>query len=299
MEEIRQISDRISVLRDGRLLATRETAEFSLGEIVRLMVGREVGETMRVSTGSAGEIVLHVDGLRAGTAVRGVSFEARRGEILGFAGLMGSGRTETMRAVFGADRRDAGEIRLFGKLAIIRSPRDAVRQGMALLTENRKEQGLLLPLSVRANITLNRLGVVSKALGWISREKEHTEAAGWASRLSVRCASIEQRAAELSGGNQQKVVMARWFFRDCDILIFDEPTRGIDVGAKFEIYQLLSQLADQGKAVIVVSSDLRELMGLCDRIAVMSAGRIADIYRREEWTQDKIMNSALSGYLNT
>ena len=299
MEEIRQISDRVSVLRDGRLLATRETAEFSLGEIVRLMVGREVGETMRVSAGSAGEVALQVEGLRAGTAVRGVSFEARRGEILGFAGLMGSGRTETMRAVFGADRRDTGEIRLFGRLAIIRSPRDAVRQGMALLTENRKEQGLLLPLSVRANITLNRLGVVSKALGWISREKEHTEAAGWASRLSVRCASIEQRAAELSGGNQQKVVMARWFFRDCDILIFDEPTRGIDVGAKFEIYQLLSQLADQGKAVIVVSSDLRELMGLCDRIAVMSAGRIADIYRREEWTQDKIMNSALSGYLNT
>jgi ribose transport system ATP-binding protein len=298
MEEIRLISDRISVLRDGCLLATRGTAEFPLDEIVRLMVGREVAETLRVSPGSAGEVTLKVEGLRAGSAVRGVSFEARRGEILGFAGLMGSGRTETMRAVFGADPRDAGEIHLFGQPANICSPRDAVRQGMALLTENRKEQGLFLPLAVRANITLNRLGAVSKALGWIMRGRESAEASTWADRLSVRCASIEQRASELSGGNQQKVVVARWLFRDCDILIFDEPTRGIDVGAKFEIYQLLSRLADQGKAIIVVSSDLRELMGLCDRIAVMSAGRIADIYRREEWTQDKIMNSALSGYLN-
>jgi ribose transport system ATP-binding protein len=298
MEEIRLISDRISVLRDGRLLATRETAGFPLDEIVRLMVGREVGETLRVSPGPAGEVALQVEGLRAGTAVRGVSFEARRGEILGFAGLMGSGRTETMRAIFGADPRDAGEIRLFGKALGIRSPRDAVRQGMALLTENRKEQGLLLPLAVRANLTLNRLGAVSKALGWIMREKEAAEAASWAEQLGVRCASIEQSAAELSGGNQQKVVMARWLFRDCEILIFDEPTRGIDVGAKFEIYQLLTRLADRGKAVLVVSSDLRELMGLCDRIAVMSAGRIADTYRRGEWTQDKIMNSALSGYLN-
>jgi len=297
MEEIRQISDRISVLRDGRLVKTRETADFPLDEIVRLMVGRDVGETLRVSPDSTGETALKVEGLRAGTAVRGVSFEARRGEILGFAGLMGSGRTETMRAIFGADLREAGEIWLFGKPASIRSPREAVRRGMALLTENRKEQGLLLPLTVRANITLSRLGVVSKALGWIKRGREAAEASAWADKLSVRCTSIEQPASELSGGNQQKIIMARWLFRDCDILIFDEPTRGIDVGAKFEIYQLLSRLADQGKAVIMVSSDLRELMGLCDRIAVMSAGRIAGIYRRGEWTQDKIMNSALSGYL--
>jgi ribose transport system ATP-binding protein len=239
-----------------------------------------------------------------------VSFEARRGEVLGFAGLMGSGRTETMRAVFGADPRDAGEIQLHGRPVEIRSPRDAVRLGLALLTENRKEQGLLLPMTVRANITLNRLRggatvpgagplrALSNALGWVRHAVEAAEAGKWVQRLSVRCSSIEQRASELSGGNQQKVVMARWLFRDCDILIFDEPTRGIDVGAKFEIYQLLSRLADQGKAIIVVSSDLRELMGLCDRIAVMSAGRVAGTFARGEWTQDIIMSSALSGYLN-
>jgi ribose transport system ATP-binding protein len=299
MEEIRRISDRISVLRDGRLIATRDTAGFPLDEIVRLMVGRDLGEALRAPAGPAGEVALRVRDLRAGKAVRGVSFEVRRGEILGFAGLMGSGRTETMRAVFGADPHEAGEIQLRGKPAKIRSPRDAVRQGLALLTENRKEQGLLLPLTVRANITLNRLGAVSKAGGWVMRAREKAAALAWSDKLSVRCGSVEQPVAELSGGNQQKVVMARWLFRDGDILIVDEPTRGIDVGAKFEIYQLLSRLADQGKAIIVVSSDLRELMGLCDRIAVMSAGRVADTYSRGEWTQERIMASALSGYLNT
>ena len=213
---------------------------------------------------------------------------------------MGSGRTETMRALFGADRADGGEIFLCDeeKPVRIRSPRDAVRRGIALLTENRKEEGLLLPLPIRANITFLCLGQLSRAGGWIRAATELAEATRWGNALSVRCHSYEQRVDELSGGNQQKVMIAKWLFRNCDVLIFDEPTRGIDVGAKFEIYQLLADLAAQGKAVIVVSSDLKELMALCDRIAVMSAGRVAATFRRGEWTQDKIMTAALSGYLN-
>ncbi|MBI5388446.1 MAG: sugar ABC transporter ATP-binding protein [Verrucomicrobia bacterium] len=316
MEEILRIADRISILRDGRMIATRAAQDITLDEIVRLMVGRELGQAIhrrgagvppaisvplgnRDGLSDDGAVALRVRGLRRGSAVKDVSFEARRGEILGFAGLMGSGRTETMRALFGADRRDAGEVFLDESAtpAAIHSPRDAVRHGLALLTEDRKEQGLLLPLSIRANLTLLCLRQLSRFGGWIRSAKERTEASAWAKKLSVRCHSLDQRVAELSGGNQQKVVIAKWLFRDCRILIFDEPTRGIDVGAKFEIYQLLADLADQGKAVIVVSSDLKELLALCDCIAVMSAGRIAATFRRGEWTQDKIMAAALSGYL--
>jgi ribose transport system ATP-binding protein len=212
---------------------------------------------------------------------------------------MGSGRTETMRAIFGADRPERGEVFLHNSTvpARIRSPRDAVRQGLALLTEDRKGQGLLLPLPVRVNITLSRLPAVSWGRSWVEPRLEAAEAEDWVRALHIRCASIEQPVMELSGGNQQKVVISKWLFRHCEILIFDEPTRGIDVGAKFEIYQLLRNLADEGKAILVVSSELPELLAICDRIAVMSAGRIAACFRRGEWTQEKIMAAALSGYL--
>lgn len=298
MEEIRRLADRVSVLRDGHLVATRPVAEITLEEIVRLMVGRELDQGAERVARRPGAVALRVTGLRREPAVHQVSFEARCGEILGFAGLMGSGRTETMRAIFGADRPQAGEVRLHGAdtPASIRSPRDAVRQGLALLTENRKEQGLLLPLAVRANVTLPSLPQFSALGGWLRRRAEALEASKWVSTLEVRCRDAEQRVGDLSGGNQQKVVIAKWLLRDCDVLIFDEPTRGIDVGAKFEIYRLLDDLAAKGKAIIVVSSDLPELMALCDRIAVMSAGRIAATFTRGEWTQDKVMTAALSGY---
>ena len=298
MEEIRRLADRISVLRDGRLIATRSVLEISLDEIVRLMVGRDLGREAGRQRRPAGPVALEVRGLRREPTVKEVSFKARAGEILGFAGLMGSGRTETMRAIFGADRPDAGEIRLHGASSpvTIRSPREAVRLGLALLTENRKEQGLLLPLAVRTNITLPSLARFSTATGWLRSGVEAAEGARWIRQLGVRCRDAEQRVGDLSGGNQQKVVIAKWLLRDCDVLIFDEPTRGIDVGAKFEIYQLLDALAAKGKAIVVVSSDLPELMALCDRIAVMSAGRIAATFERGEWTQDKIMAAALSGH---
>ena len=300
MEEIKRIADRITVLRDGKLIATRGTAEITIEEVIQLMVGRELGEAS-AHAGSAGAVALRVENLCRGKLVQNVSFEARRGEILGFAGLMGSGRTETMRLIFAADRPDSGKVYLHGSPtpAIIRSPRDAVRAGIAFLTEDRKGQGLLVTMPIRANVTLAKMSAVSRVGGWISGTRERAAADRYATALSIHARSTEQQISELSGGNQQKVIMARWLYRDCDILIFDEPTRGIDVGAKFEIYHLLAGLARQGKAIIVVSSDLQELMAISDRIAVMSAGRLAAILPRGQWAQDSIMAAALSGYRET
>ena len=301
LEEIRQIADRLSVLRDGRLVGTRPARELDLDEIVRLMVGRELGTASFAGERQAGPVALSVRHLHCGDRVRDISFEARRGEILGFAGLMGSGRTETMRAIFGADRADSGTVHLHGSEtpARIRTPRDAVRQGLALLTEDRKAQGLFLSLGVRENITINSLRLFVRAAGWISETRENAEVVRSIERLRIRCTSGEQGIAELSGGNQQKAIVARWLLRDCDILIFDEPTRGIDVGARFEIYRLLADLAGQGKAVIVVSSDLPELLALCDRILVLSDGRLSGEFRRGEWSQDAIMAAALREHLAT
>ena len=261
MEEIRAITDRITVLRDGQWVATRDTAQMSHEETVRLMVGRDLSEMkMRDSAAAgAGEVAMSVRGLCSGI-VRDVSFDARRGKILGFAGLMGSGRTETMRAIFGADRKEAGAIFLAGKksrsrhdttmnakgelvLAQIRTPRDAVKLGIALLTEDRKSQGLILPLEIAANVSLPRMSTVARLGAWIDRRKEEQTAEQYVKAISIRCRSVRQAARELSGGNQQKIVLAKWLLRDCDVLIFDEPTRGIDVGAKFEIYKLLNDLA--------------------------------------------------------
>jgi len=210
---------------------------------------------------------------------------------------MGAGRTETMRAIFGADARASGTILLEGKdvSSRLRSPKAAVGLGIGFLTEDRKSLGLLLPKALRMNVTLARLDdELQGAGGWLRRDKEIAVAETWVSQLGIRCSSIEQTAGNLSGGNQQKVVLARWLYRDCRVLICDEPTRGIDVGAKFEIYRLLDQLAEEGKGIIVVSSDLKELLDLCDRIAVLSAGRLVKIFHRGEWTEDLIMAAAFS-----
>ncbi len=299
MEEIKRISDRITVLRDGQMVATHDAQDVEIDGIVREMVGRDLGEGFERHASITEEPALRVDGLRRGDAVKDVSFEVRKGEILGFAGLMGSGRTEAMRAIFGADRAEGGSVFLgkSARPARIRCPRDAVRHGIALLTEDRKAQGLLLPLSIRINTTMANLRGVSVRGGVLRKGKEEEVTDRFAKALSLRYHSQEQAARDLSGGNQQKVVLAKWLFRDCDVLIFDEPTRGIDVGAKLEIYRLLDELASRGKAIIVVSSDMKELLALCDRIAVMSAGRLAATFNRGEWSQDAIMSAALSGYL--
>ncbi len=298
IEEVTRIADRVTMLRDGKVISTNPTSELGVSDIIRMMVGRDLEHEQLRHDLKAGQVALRVVGLTRGGKVRDVSFEVRRGEILGVAGLMGSGRTETMRAVFGADRPDSGKIYLYGasEPLEIRTPRDAVRNGIALLTEDRKEQGLLSGLAVRVNISLTRLRDVSR-FGWMDIVEERSVADRYIAALGIRCSSNEQTVGELSGGNQQKVVIAKWLYRDCEVLIFDEPTRGIDVGAKFEIYHMLAEMAEKGKAVIVVSSDTKELMAVCDRIMVMSAGRLAATFGPSEWSQEKIMAAAFSQYV--
>ena len=299
IEEITRISDRVTVLRDGKIISTSPTKELSVETIIRLMVGRDIEHQQLRKAARFGEAALGVSRLTRADKVRDVTFEVRKGEILGVAGLMGSGRTEMIRAIFGADTKDSGDIyQGESKRPLkIRSPGDAVRNGIALVPENRKEEGLLLNLPIRMNISLTRLRDVSR-FGWINISREKETADRFAESLSIRCSSAEQKVVELSGGNQQKVVIAKWLNTDADVFCFDEPTRGIDVGAKFEIYKILDELAEKQKAIIVISSDLLELMAICDRIMVMSAGLIAANFERGHWSREKIMSAAFSGYIN-
>jgi len=299
IEEVLAIADRVTVLRDGQVVATQVARELNSDDVIRLMVGRDLAQEDLAPSGTRGGVALRVAGLCGGDKVRDVSFEAYRGEILGLAGLMGSGRTETVRLIFGADPAEAGEVYLYGEKAPtrLRTPQEAVRRGIALLTEDRKEQGLFLPLPIRANVTIAHLDDVS-TLSWLDGGRERAVAQRYVESLSIRCASTEQTVGHLSGGNQQKVVIAKWLYRDCDILIFDEPTRGIDVGAKFEIYRMLADLAQQGKAILFVSSDLKELMAICNRILVLSAGRVAETFSRGHWSEEDIMAAAFSEYVS-
>jgi ribose transport system ATP-binding protein len=299
MDEIRRIANRTTVLRDGRRVATHNAAEVTPSELVREMVGHDLPERQPSAERSARQMALRVRNLSAGARVRDVSFEARTGEIVGLAGLIGSGRTETLRAIFGADRKEGGEIFLgtSAQPVVIKEPSDAVRSGIGMVPEDRKIDGLLLAQSIRVNTTLATLERHVYGGGWLNPQAETNTTESLCGQLGVRCASLEQAVSELSGGNQQKVVIARWLARDCNVLLFDEPTRGIDVAAKDTIYQLLRDLAVAGKAVVVVSSELTELMALCDRILVMSAGRITAEFFPGSWTQEAITRAAFSGYL--
>jgi ribose transport system ATP-binding protein len=298
MDEIRRIANRITVLRDGRHIATHDVNDVTPAMLVREMAGHDLPERKSGGEKSVGEIALSVKNICAGRSVRDVSFDVRRGEILGIAGLIGAGRTETLRAVFGADPKDSGEIAVNGRSVVIKNPADAVRAGIGLVPEDRKQDGLLLAQPIRVNTTLNTLKQQASRGGWLNRAAETKVAENFRGRLHVRCASVEQPVGELSGGNQQKVVIARWLARDCGVMLFDEPTRGIDVAAKDAIYQLLRELAAEGKAIVMVSSELPELMALSDRILVMSQGRIRAEFKPGEWTQEKITQAAFSGYLD-
>lgn len=299
IDEIMKITDSVTILRDGKLVSTHPTSDLTAEQIVNKMVGRDLEHsTLRHET-TPGQIVLRVEGLTSGKKVRNVSFQLHRNEILGIAGLMGSGRTETMRLIFGADKPDSGNVYLHNSNipANIKTPRQAVSKGIALVTEDRKEQGLLMPLSISKNISLTKLPQLSR-FGFVSDPKEKQVAAGFVAKLAIKSSSTQQAVGNLSGGNQQKVVIAKWLYKDCEIMIFDEPTRGIDVGAKFEIYQMLDELAKQGKAIIVVSSDLKELMAISDRIVVMSDGKLAAEFSSDDWSEEKIAAAAFSEYVN-
>lgn len=301
LEELARVADKVAILRDGALVKTGAMDQFTPADIVRHMVGRTVEEHLDFGPRPEAGTMLRVAGLSRGTAVRDVSFEVRGGEILGIAGLVGSGRTELLRLIYGVDRADQGEIWTGSPLQPVRitSPRDAGRAGIALVTEDRKGEGLLLSHSIAANVALGNMGAITRRspLGrWIRARPEHDLARRHISALRVRCTASTQAVGELSGGNQQKVVIARWLERDRPVMLFDEPTRGIDVGAKYEIYQLLGELARRGKAQVIVSSDLRELMLICDRIAVMSAGRLVGTFDRGAWSQATLLAAAFSGY---
>ena len=294
------MADRIAVLRDGQLVCDDDIAGHTAADLVGLMVGRSADDEIDLSGRTIGAPLLRVRGLARGDVVHPTSFDLRAGEILGIAGLIGSGRTELLRLIFGADRADAGDVFLGDSEtpAALASPQAAVKAGIAMITEDRKGQGLLLRQSIAINTTLASLDTVNRA-GWMDPAAEATVANDYIGQLGVRSRNCEQAVGELSGGNQQKVVIARWLYRDCPVMLFDEPTRGIDIGAKFDIYQVLAEQARQGKGLVIVSSDLRELMLICDRIAVMSAGKIVDTFERGAWSQDALLSAAFSGYMNT
>jgi inositol transport system ATP-binding protein len=291
MDEVFQIADEITVFRDGRHINTVRASETNRASLIAMMVGRELSHLFPKSEAPIGEVVLSVRGLSRKGAVRDVSFDLRRGEILGIAGLMGSGRTEVIETIFGIHRPDAGEIFVRGKRVAIREPTDAIRHGLALLTEDRKVTGIMSVLPVRDNMMIASLGsFVTRGL--LNQRKLADTCQREKSRLDIKTPSMDQVIKLLSGGNQQKVLVSRWLLTLPDILILDEPTRGIDVGTKSEIHRLMTQLAGEGKAIIMVSSEMPEILGMSDRVLVMYEGRMTGIFDRAEATQERIMRAA-------
>ena len=299
MEEIARIADRITVLRDGRRVSTHSADAVDTAQLVREMAGADIAERRpRPTPATDAQVGLSVSNLHSGQAVRGVSFSAHRGEILGVAGLIGSGRTETLRAIFGADPIDSGEVRLAGDARMeARTPSDAVRAGIAMIPEDRKHDGLLLSKSITFNASL-ACAENFAARGFLDHASEFAATEKVCDRLEVKRDSLEQAVGDLSGGNQQKIVIGRWLLLDCEVFLFDEPTRGVDVAAKEAIYKLLDELAQSGKTLVVVSSDLAELMTISHRIAVMSNGRISGEFTPNNWSQEKITAAAFAGYDN-
>jgi ribose transport system ATP-binding protein len=289
MDEIQRIADRITVMRDGTYINTVPAAT-PMQEVIAMMVGRRIEHTQKtIPDTSDNEVLLDVRGLNRGRVIRDVSFQVRRGEILGFAGLMGAGRTEVARAVFGADPIESGEVRVSGRAIRLNSPQDAVRAGIGYLSEDRKHFGLATGMDVEANITLPSLSRWLRLGVFMNRPAMRTVAQQMVEKLRIKTPTLTQTARLLSGGNQQKVVIAKWLVRDCEVLIFDEPTRGIDVGAKSEIYKLLNELAAQGRAILVISSELPEVLQLSHRVLVMCEGRITGEVRGDVATQESLM----------
>jgi ribose transport system ATP-binding protein len=293
LEELKQISDRVTVMRDGHYVDTVRTQDAKIDQIISMMVGRTIYEASpEVPENPSQEVVLEVKNLNRGSAIKDVSFNLKRGEILGFAGLMGAGRTEVARAVFGADPIDSGEVYVLGQKVQIKSPSDAVQHSIAYLSEDRKRYGVTLAMDVENNIVLAAFGKFLGWLGWVNSARTRTTAAHFVEALSIRTPGLQQKVQNLSGGNQQKIVVGKWLTADTNILIFDEPTRGIDVGAKSEIYRLLNDLAQQGKSIIMISSELPEILRMSHRVVVMCEGRITGELNIAEATQEKIMKYA-------
>lgn len=292
LEEIFEIADTVTILRDGRHVADCLVPELTRSRLIELMVGRVLMREFQRTQATTGSTLLEVSGLSRDDVVQNVSFQIRRGEVLGLTGLVGAGRTETARLIFGADQKTSGSIQVDGKAVEINSPRDAIDAGICLLTEDRKSQGLIPARSVRENFSLASLMRLQTA-GFIRQREEADAFAVFVERLNIRIPDQEQLIRNLSGGNQQKVLLARWLFRNTQVFLLDEPTRGVDIGARQEIYQLIADLAEQGKAILLISSELPEILSLSDRILVMRHGRITgEIQNSPDVTQEQIMELA-------
>ncbi|WP_303968702.1 sugar ABC transporter ATP-binding protein [Sporosarcina ureae] len=293
MDELKRITDRITVMRDGTYIDTLVTKDIEMSKIIQLMVGRQVYiESKPTSINDNQETILKLDNVSTKDHLKNVSFELRKGEILGFSGLMGAGRTEVARAIFGADKIESGCIYLNGQEVKIKSPKQAVEMGIGYVSEDRKHLGLLVDMDVKTNMAMATIRDFTKGRFIVSQRKMEKIANGYVKELKIKTPSVHQKIRFLSGGNQQKVVIAKWLLRNCDILIFDEPTRGIDVGAKGEIYKLIDELAESGMAIIMISSELPEVLRMSHRVIVMSEGRITGELSSAEATQEKIMEYA-------
>jgi ribose transport system ATP-binding protein len=296
LEEILSISDRVTVMKDGQVIATKAASELTIDAMIRMMVGRPMAALFpEKGPRTIGEERLAVRDLQAGRLVRGVTFSVRAGEIVGLGGLVGSGRTEVARVIFGADPLESGAILLDGKEAKIRSPKDAVRDGICLVPEDRKGQGVVLDAAIRINATMARLSAVVNRFGFVQQALERKLVNELAVSLRLKASRIDAPVSTLSGGNQQKVVLAKWFHAGGNVIILDEPTRGVDVGAKSEIYGIVLKLAEAGKAVLVISSEHQELFGLCDRILVMGEGQLRGELKPPDYSEERLLSLAISG----
>ncbi|MEG0107511.1 MAG: sugar ABC transporter ATP-binding protein, partial [Lachnospiraceae bacterium] len=293
LEEIFQLSDNITVLKDGTYVATVLTKSIDKQKLVNMMVGRELTQLFPKRNAAIGEVVLKVDHLNAGKLVNNISFHVKAGEVLGFSGLVGAGRTETMRAIFGADKKISGKINYFGKDVDFKDPRQAIDSGFGLLPEDRKKQGLLLEQSIRMNATLASLRKITNKLGIINHKKEKEYVKTLLASVSTKYGSAEDNVNSLSGGNQQKIALAKWLSADCKCIVFDEPTRGVDVGAKTEIYKIINSLAESGVAIIMISSEMPEIIGMCDRAIIMRQGEIAGELDKSELAENNLIKYAM------
>lgn len=294
MEEIFAICDRITILRDGQYVGVRNIPETNFDEIVAMMVGRELGERFPERKSTIGNTKLEVRNLTVNGLFHNLSFKLRKGEVLGVAGLMGAGRTEVAQTLFGYRKASSGEILIDGKKVVIKSPIDAMKYGIGFVTEDRKTQGLVLDFTIKENITLTNLDKCASS-GIVNQTKENSMVAKYIEELKIRTSGPEQRVKSLSGGNQQKVVLAKWLGTEPDILILDEPTRGVDIGARKEIYQIINQLAEAGVAILMISSELPEVIGMADRVIVMQEGKLTGEVMKEQMTQEIIMQYATGG----
>ncbi|MBT2569390.1 sugar ABC transporter ATP-binding protein [Planococcus sp. ISL-110] len=294
MEEIFSLCDRITILRDGEFVGERKISETSFDEIVQMMVGRELGDRFPQRKSTIGEIKLAVKGLNRKGCFEDISFELRKGEVLSIAGLMGAGRTEVVQSLFGYKKLDSGSIEFDGKQVKIDTPKKAKEMGIGYVTEDRKSEGLIVDFSVEENVSMTNLAAISKN-GLISKDKERKLYDTMVKRLGIRTSGPHQAAKSLSGGNQQKVVIAKWLGIEPELLILDEPTRGVDVGAKKEIYSIINELAERGVAILMISSELPEVIGMADRVLVMHEGKITADLSKNEMTQERIMHFATGG----